>query len=608
MVAAQPQLPELFAARGPEELRIDSRLAAIDAIQKQRQEELAVGLTAVAQARKAVAEARKAIQWKRKRKWHFVKTKMMHDSYAKKIQAAIRGAISRRKIAEQSTDMAERLKRAHEREMQEMQSQVQATYTMCHGLRFRTDPEACYITIQRWFRALLAERVTRVERVFRGVAQHWRVAMRAARLIQRHFRKRASLARQRELLVKRREHSHAMTVSLASKIKSKATRAVAVTGARAVTAALVIQKYARMYIASILVEELRQERAERLALAPPPPPPPPPPRPETAQSEEAAEEELDLNVLRIQAQGLKPFYWTVDKVHHKIGGQPDQAKDAKKRKSHTSVMGPPGQRSLKQPQQRTGRRRKKRAARRKEEEPPDEYEYYDIYCGTRLAEEEQDLMTVTAAGEMSGKSEGMVSLPSTALMTSPQLGTQPTGPLEEEDEEGVFDMALQGDMYELIQQIPPSGSAFTPHHPLLGGTEWLLKHPGVVSGEGPGDSPLPSPTEKRDSRLSSSDASSGWDISPGFFQQRESVQQFDPRRWSNVSGISMAITSLTALTRSDTSTNPGPPKRLGAPHRKTHGGASSLLTLGPQGRRFLRSETDGPPAGSSPLPPESEEI
>ena len=51
---------------------------------------------------------------------------------------------------------------------------------------------------------------------------------------------------------------------------------------------------------------------------------------EEEEEEEAPPVEPDLNMMRLQAQDLKPFYWTVDKVHHKIGGQPDQARQSKR--------------------------------------------------------------------------------------------------------------------------------------------------------------------------------------------------------------------------------------------------------------------------------------
>merc|ERR1719183_952849 len=102
----------------------------------------------------------------------------MNELYAKKVQAAVRGMLSRKKIVEQSPEMAERLRKMKEGERADLQKQVQDTYTTVHTLRFGREKEACYVTIQRWFRGILADRVARVGGYFVGVVREWRTAHR----------------------------------------------------------------------------------------------------------------------------------------------------------------------------------------------------------------------------------------------------------------------------------------------------------------------------------------------------------------------------------------------------------------------------------------------
>jgi hypothetical protein len=110
-------------------------------------------------------------------------------------------------------------------------------------------------------------------------------------------------------------------------------------------------------------------------------------------------------------------------------------------------------------------KRKSLALARKEE--PDAYEYYDIYCGVRPAEEVQDYRGEKVAVSTRFERQTVHDLL--------QASAQP-----DEQKEGVFDMDIQEDMCFRIQNVE-SKREFSSDHPLLANTDFFIKNPKAMA-------------------------------------------------------------------------------------------------------------------------------
>merc|ERR1719281_499201 len=319
--------------------------------------------------------------------------------------------------------------------------------------------------------------------IFRYAMRMWKRLLSACRSIQRAFLSRKSAMKMK--LKQDRQVGMTASLNIAMGVKLRAAKAVAATSQRTVKAATILQTRMRSFLARRKVQRLLIPLRERIAEthrkfeaaqaqgAEPPPQAAPTKRDEFLELEKSA----DINIALVQKEGLEPFYWTVDRVQHKLGGQPDQtARRAALRAEAQEKKGQHGPKDLfgRPPKKRSRRRRRSLLKSHKHpSDPIDEYEYFDIYCGTRPAEEVQSYLELLQMGSDAGDIGGKIKA---------EIIHADRQHLDDTDvSESLFDMTIQGDMNYRIQNVESSSRPFASSHPLLSNTDHVLKNFSDVS-------------------------------------------------------------------------------------------------------------------------------
>jgi hypothetical protein len=316
--------------------------------------------------------------------------------------------------------------------------------------------------------------------VYRLCTRIWKRLVAACVAIQRNWLLRRSAKKLKKKLKEERQVGQMASLNIANRVKSKAVKAVAANNERTVRAAISIQKNIRYFLTRKRVKPMLLQLQQRIAeyneaqalqqdmsatrLS----------KDESKKSLEP-EDRLDMNIELVQKQGLEPFYWTVDQVRHKLGGQPDQTamKRPTVRAGTSEKVKNTGRKRAGAKQLKARKRKSLSFARKHPSDPIDDYEYFDIYCGTRPAEEVQAYLALLQKGSDTDDFGGDIA--AEILQSSKQHKD------DTEVSEGLFDIAIQGDMNFRIQNVESTAKRpFQPAHPLLANTEYVLKNFGDV--------------------------------------------------------------------------------------------------------------------------------